>query len=369
MRVTIDKLDHHGRGITKIDGVTTFVSDALPSEEIEIEIIKEKKKYNEAKLMNVISASSDRRDVLCPYYEFCGGCNIMHMNYEFQLKFKKDKIEDILLRYAGLNVEVSIEPSNEYHYRNKITVHNDGKTMGFKKEKSNEIIKIDKCLISDDKINGYLNSIRDFSGEEFVIRTNGKDVISSKDDKMLMMTVNDMKFRIDINSFFQVNSYICGKVFEYILENINKCNVALDLYSGVCTLGILISKKTNKVYSIEVNSYSYANAKENLKLNNVNNVVLMNGKVEDIIKKIEDKVDLIVCDPPRSGMDKFTIETILKMEPREVVYMSCDPITLARDLSLLKEKYNLVKIKAFDMFPNTYHVESVVLLSLKTIQN
>ena len=117
-----------------------------------------------------------------------------------------------------------------------------------------------------------------------------------------------------------------------------------------------------------MNKYSYKNAKENIKLNKVSNIILMNGKVEEEIKKIDEKVDLIICDPPRSGMDKFTIETILKMKPKELVYMSCDVITLARDLNILKEEYDLVKIKAFDMFPNTYHVESVSLLSLKTLE-
>ena len=162
MKVIIDRLDHQGKGITKVNNVTTFVSGALPGEEVEIDIINEKRKYNEAKLIDVVSSNPARREVLCPYYEICGGCNIMHMNYESQLEFKKNKIEDILYRYAGITTKVSIEESNEYNYRNKITFHSNGKTIGFKKEKSNEIIKIDNCLIADNRINDYLTNISDF---------------------------------------------------------------------------------------------------------------------------------------------------------------------------------------------------------------
>ena len=176
-----------------------------------------------------------------------------------------------------------------------------------------------------------------------------------------------MKFRIDINSFFQVNNYICSKVFDFIENNIDETNVALDLYSGVGTLSILASKNAKKVYSIEVNNSSYNNALENIKLNNISNISLMHGKVENEINKIKEKVDLIITDPPRSGMDSLTIETILKMLPKKIIYMSCEPSTLARDLNLLKENYELKKVKAFDMFPNTYHVETVCILKIKDI--
>ena len=158
-------------------------------------------------------------------------------------------------------------------------------------------------------------------------------------------------------------------MFDFILESIEETNTALDLYSGVCTLGILASKKARKVYSIEMNKYSYENAKENLRLNNINNVVLMNGKVEEEIKKIDEKIDLIISDPPRSGMDDFTINTILEKEPKQLIYMSCEPMTLARDLNILKKKYDIKKVKAFDMFANTYHVEIICLLMRKTQEN
>ena len=367
MKVYIKDLDYYGRGVAK-DNKTIFVKNALPGEEVEIRYTKEKKDFDEAVTTNVVKHSKNRRIVKCPYYELCGGCNIMHMDYDYQLEFKKNKIKNIIKRFANLDVDLNIEPSNEYNYRNKITLHNNG-ILGYKKDSSNEIVPIEKCLIAKEEINEYLKSIKEYNDEELIIRTNDKGkIISNLKDEYLVEEINGLKFRIDINSFFQVNNYICSKVFDFIEDNIDETNVALDLYSGVGTLSILASKNAKKVYSIEVNNSSYNNALENIKLNNISNISLMHGKVENEINKIKEKVDLIITDPPRSGMDSLTIETILKMLPKKIIYMSCEPSTLARDLNLLKENYELKKVKAFDMFPNTYHVETVCILKIKDIK-
>lgn len=361
----IKDLDYYGRGVAKINNKTIFIKNALPDEEVEIEYTKEKKNFDEAVATSIDKENSYRRKAPCPYYGTCGGCNIMHMDYDYQLEFKKEKVKNIIKKLAGLDINLDIEPSNEFNYRNKITLHNNG-TLGYKKESSNDIIRIDKCLIVKESINNYLKEIKDFDKEELVIRTNDNDeIISSVTEGYIIEEINGFRFRIDINSFFQVNNYICSKIFEYINENISEVQNALDLYSGVGTLSFIASKKAKRVYSIEVNDSSYKNALENIKLNNITNVVAMHGKVEDKIKEINAKIDLIITDPPRSGMDAFTIETILKMLPKEIVYMSCEPSTLARDLNLLKDKYEIKSIKAFDMFPNTYHIESLLVLERK----
>ena len=139
----------------------------------------------------------------------------------------------------------------------------------------------------------------------------------------------------------------------------------LDLYSGVGTLSIVASKKAKKVIAIEVNKNSYKNALINLELNGVDNVDFMCGKVEDLIDKINVKPDVIITDPPRSGMDKKTINIIKEYLPNKIIYISCEPMTLARDIKLLSENYTLNKVKCFDMFPNTYHVETFCVLERK----
>ncbi len=373
MSIIIKDLDYYGRGVAHANGKTVFVKNALPGEEVEIKYTKEKKNFDEAVAISIEKGSDYRRKAPCPYYGICGGCNIMHINYDYQLEFKKAKVKNIIKRLAGIDVDLDILPSNEFNYRNKITLHNNG-VLGYKKDSSNEIVPIEKCLLAKEQINEYLKTIEDYEHEELIIRTNDKnEIISSLKEGYIIEEINDYKFRIDINSFFQVNNYICSKVFDFISENTKEVENALDLYSGVGTLSFIASKKAKRVYSIEVNDNSYINALENIKLNNIKNVTIMHGKVEDKIKEINSNIDLIITDPPRSGMDTFTIETILKMLPKEIVYMSCEPSTLARDLNFLKNKYNIKNIRAFDMFPNTYHVECVSLLclkdTLKTLKN
>lgn len=364
MKVLITDLNHEGEGITRVDNKVVFVKYALPGEEVDIDIIKNKKNYSIGLLKEVIIPSKERICNKCPYYYICGGCNLAHTTYDNELSFKKSKVKNILSKYAGISIDLDIVSSNKrYNYRNKITLHKQNNKIGYMKEKTNLIIPIDKCLIANDLINNEIKTIKS-NNEQIVLRTNGKEVIFDNNSS-LIMDVNEYKFKIDINSFFQVNTYILEEIFKYMEHIIDNSNLILDLYSGVGTLSLMASKKANKVVGIEVNKYSYLNALENIKLNKISNVEFIHGKVEDNIKNIKEKVDLIITDPPRSGMDKKTINVIKELKPEKIVYMSCEPITLARDLNSLKELYELKSIKLFDMFPCTYHVESVCLLERK----
>lgn len=365
MIVKIENLDHNGRGITRVNNKITFIKNALSGEIVDIKIIKEKKNYNEGEVVHLIEKSKNRIIPKCPYYNECGGCDLMHMDYSFQLKFKEEKVKNILKKYANLEPQIEIYPSNkEFNYRNKITLHEQNKKVGFMKKSSNEILEIKECKIADEKINEYIKKLNTKVKEELIIRTNEKgDIISSLDNKPLIIKINDLNFYIDINSFFQVNSYICSLIFNFILENITKVNCCLDLYSGVGALSLVASLKANKVYGIEVNEYSYKNALKNLELNKINNVKFTHGKVEEKIKDIKESIDLIITDPPRTGMDMNTIKVIKEYKPKDIIYMSCDPMTLARDLSHLKDIYELRKLAIFDMFPNTKHVECVCVLN------
>lgn len=363
MSVVIKDYDHFGRGIAFVDGKITFVLDGIKNEEVEIEITKETKKYNEAKIIKILNKSDKRITPVCKYYDVCGGCNLMHMSYDEEIFFKKEKVENILKRYANVDINVEIEKSNRYNYRNKITLHSDGKNMGY--INNNKIVNIENCKIANDTINNYLNK-NNYKSDKLIIRCNdNNEVISSVEKGYIYERINDYIFRIDVDSFFQVNNYITSKVFNYIDSLFDKSNCSLDLYSGVSTLGILISKKSDRVISIEENKSSYLNAKENIRINNINNITLINAKVEDVIDSINEKVDLIITDPPRKGMDKITISAIKRFKPNKVIYMSCDPMTMARDIKLLSDDYKLKSVKVFDMFVCTYHVESICVLERK----
>ena len=358
MIVKIESLNHQGLGITRVNDKVTFVEQALPGETVDRKVTEEKKKYNLAKIQTIIEKNPNRIEPICPYYEECGGCDFGHVNYETELKYKKEKVENILKKYAHIDVNIEITPSDKvYNYRNKITLHKQNEKIGLVKKNSSEVIEIKECKLVDEKINEILHN----KPKEGIIRTNGKEIISNENEN-ITINIDKYKFKVNLNSFFQINPYTYEKMFNHIKKLISSNDVLLDLYSGVGVFSILLSENCKKIYGIEINENSYKNALENKKVNNLENITFMLGKVEDNLPKINEKIDTIIVDPPRSGLSKTTIKQIINVNPKKIIYISCNPMTLARDLNLLNNNYKLECIKAFDMFPRTNHVECVCVL-------
>lgn len=358
MIVKIESLNHQGLGITRVNDKVTFVEQALPGETVDIKVTEEKKKYNLAKIQTIIEKNPNRIEPICPYYEECGGCDFGHVNYETELKYKKEKVENILKKYAHIDVNIEITPSDKvYNYRNKITLHKQNEKIGLVKKNSSEVIEIKECKLVDEKINEILHN----KPKEGIIRTNGKEIILNENEH-ITINIDKYKFKVNLNSFFQINPYTYEKMFNHIKKLISSNDVLLDLYSGVGVFSILLSENCKKIYGIEINENSYKNALENKKVNNLENIDFMLGKVEDNLPKIKEKIDTIIVDPPRNGLSKTTIKQIININPKKIIYVSCNPMTLSRDLNLLNSNYNLESIKAFDMFPKTNHVECVCKL-------
>lgn len=386
----IESLDHQGRGITYSNGKVIFVENALPTEEVLIKVLEDKKKYSNAIVTKYNSYSKERIDVECPYYDICGGCNISHLNYENQLKFKEDKLKNILLKYSNLNVSSKvIKSDNEFYYRNKISLKiNDNKWVYYKENTHNHI-EINHCMISKESINKILKSKNLFNikNGEITIRSNYNDEILinietdskyeidinklKKDNKIAGIIANDeviynqdfffekideYLFKVNYKSFFQVNLNILDKVFELIKQK--EYQNIIDLYCGVGTLGIPIKKE--KLYGIEITP-SINDAVYNCRLNKQKNNSYILGDSSKI-KEIEDDIDLIVVDPPRKGINNKTLDHIIAKKASNIIYMSCDPITLSRDLNMLKEHYEIKNVYLFDMFPQTYHIETVIFM-------
>ena len=387
MEVKIEKQDHFGRGIAFIDKKICFIKDTLPGEIVDIEIVKNKKNFLEGKVNKIIVESKNRIKPICPYFGVCGGCDLMHQEYNEQLEFKKNKVKELLKRFSNIDVDnIKINHSNNLNYRNKIVLHD----LGLYKEKSNDVVSIDKCYLVNDKINDIINRLKEYKINEATIKVSslGKvmlivdgniDIDKFKDidslyinDKLVLgknyieEVINDLTFYIYKDSFFQVNynvmNMLYNKIVDYYKENSNL--KVLDLYCGTGTIGMLISKYCKSVVGIEVNSDAIISAKLCKEINNISNIEFYLGKVEDTIDMIKD-IDSVVVDPPRAGLDNHTIDTILKLNPKSIIYVSCDPTTLARDLNILKDNYSISNIELFDMFPNTYHVESFVVLERK----
>ena len=377
MRVQIERLDHFGRGICYIDSKITFVEDALVGEIVEIEVTKENKNYNTAKVISYIKQSDDRTDPICPYYNECGGCNIMHISYEKQLEFKKNKVKDILTKYGNVpsNKINNIIYDKQFGYRNKITLHSDGEKLGLYSKDSNDIIEIDECYLVNSNINEkikrlkYLDRYNDNPYNEVIIRGTN-DILVSIDGESDKENIKDdllnKKFIISPKSFYQVNQYVVPLLYQKVIDEVKNKNYknALDLYCGSGTIGILISDYVDEVVGVEVNESSYKDALKNKKINNCDNVSFINGKVEDYIDEFKN-YDLVIVDPPRRGLDNHTIDVLLNISPKSIIYVSCDPMTLARDIKILQRSYNVENVTPVDMFPNTYHCESITVLERK----
>lgn len=388
--------NNEGLGIIRNNNKIVFVPFSLPDEVIDYEIIKENKKYDEGKLLKVKNGCNERQDAKCPYYFNCGGCDLMHQKYEYQLNFKVNKVINNLKHISNINIDnVDIESNNEFNYRNHITLSVSSAKIGFYKNHTNEIVDIDYCFISNDKINNVLKEIREFINKyknnnidrisikaynEILINieSNNFNLISEfkefiKFDSLYVngeyvlgkryVTANLDKYKYNVSSrdFFQKNTEMTVKLYSYVKGLLNKDENILDLYCGSGGIGIFVSDKVKSVLGIEIIDDAIKNAKENAKINNVDNIKFIRGKVEDNLDNIKN-IDTVIVDPPRVGLNRNAIDDILKIDANRIIYVSCNSITLARDLNYLKDKYKIESIKLFDLFPNTHHVESVVLL-------
>ena len=403
-QVEIFNLDHQGRGIGRINNKIIFIPNALPGETIEVKIVLEKKNFYEGKINSILKPSDARIKSICPHFDECGGCQYLNVTYENSLQFKQSKVVDIVKKYLQLDIKINpiIKSEDNLFYRNKVTFQ-VADNIGFYKEKSNDLIPIDTCFIADENINELYKIVKDNISlnniTQIIIRSSKKineSMIIFKtndyvDNNKIIQTLkyktdsiyinNELiykkgkivekllgyNFYISPSSFFQVNTLQAEKLYSKALEyaNITNNDLVLDLYCGTGTIGILASKNAKKVIGIELNSEAIRDANKNKELNKVNNIEFYSGDVGKILTKHNYNPQVIIVDPPRAGLDSTSINQILKIKPERLVYVSCDLMTLTRDLKILSEYYNILELTPIDMFPMTAHVESVVKLELK----
>lgn len=443
--VEIDSLGYEGEGVAKIDRYPIFIQGALKGETVKVEIIKSKKKYAYGKLVEIVEKCNERKEPECINYEKCGGCTLMHSNYEGQLNFKYNRVKECIERIGGLNGEIVKYPIGmevPYRYRNKgifsVGLVEDELSIGFLSEKTHEIVNTNSCMLQDEETDKIISVIREWMinysiipakkdgvfleqglirnimirkgfktnevmivlvttdkeipyKEELIIElnkeiTNLKSVIqniNSKDTNLVLGDKNiilwgqdhisdyigNYKFNISTLSFFQVNpiqtEVLYGKALEY--ADLSGNEIVFDAYCGTGTITLSLSQKAKKVYGVEIVEQAIENAVVNAKINEINNSEFYVGKSEEVIPRLIQegiKPDVIVVDPPRKGCDVKLLDAIGEARPERVVYVSCDPGTLARDLKHLESLgYKTVEVQPVDMFPNTKHIENVVKLT------
>lgn len=468
VELTIEDIGVSGEGIGKVDGYTLFVKDTVIGDVVRVKIMKAKKNYGYARLMDIIKPSKDRVEPACPIARQCGGCQIQAMNYNAQLKYKQKLVKDNLLRISGLTEGVDYEMceilgmDTPFRYRNKaqypVGEDKDGNiVMGFYAGHTHSIIACpdDDCMLGHSDNAFILNAVKEWMKEyrvraynenihkgtvrHVLVRTGyhtdevmvclvtkkmlrkeaadglvkaiqklklnvaslvvninkedtnvilGKECITLYGRPYIEDYIGDIKFQISPLSFYQVNPKQTEVLYNKALEFAGlKGNESVwDMYCGIGTISLFLAKKAGKVYGVEIVPQAIEDAKNNAKINNIDNAEFFVGKAEEVVPEFYKKQtgvqsdndstdskeydmtrpDVVVVDPPRKGCDKKLLDTIVSMTPDRIVYVSCDSATLARDLKLLVEYgYKVEKVQPVDQFGNTVHVETVVKLSLK----
>lgn len=432
--IKIHGLGSSGEGVGKLDELIIFVEGALPDEEVLAEIETVKKNYAVGRLVEVVKKSSERVEPFCPLYKNCGGCQLQHLSYPAQLKWKRQQVVDAIERIGKIDsAEIfdTLGMENPLRYRNKMQFP-VGKNLqiGCYARGSHKIIDAQSCMIQNagnDKIlsavrnvakkfnlqpynedthKGFLRHVmgrvgcngelmivlvtaaKNFPNEKNFVRallkeipnvtsiqqnvqTFHNNVILGRDTKILYgkPTIHDkigrLSFNISARSFFQVNTAQAEVLYKTALDfaELHGHETIIDAYCGTGTISLFMAKKTRKVIGIEVVSSAIADAKKNARENNIRNAEFIVGDVVKVLPKILEPADVVIVDPPRAGCDKKVLETFAAMKPDKIIYVSCNPATLARDLKILYELgYLTKKIQPVDMFPFTSHVESVAQL-------
>ena len=471
----ITDLGSTGEGIGKIDGYTLFVKDALIGDKVRVKVMKTKKNYGYARMLEIIEPSEYRVESECPVARQCGGCQLQHCSYEKQLSWKEEKVANCLRRIGGVpvyteekyrkyknaeeqqnaentaesKIPIIMEPilrmDKPVHYRNKaqfpVGYDKDGNPVaGFYAGRTHSIIPQTDCLIQHECNKQIVETVLEFMkkynvtaydekknrgivrhiltrvgkatgevmvclvinakklphSEEFVEmikncginleiksitvninRENTNVILGEKVETLYGQSyiedyIGDIKYRISPLSFYQVNPEQTKKLYQTALEfaDIKEGEVVWDLYCGIGTISLFMAREAAKVCGVEIVPQAIEDAKQNAKLNNITNAEFFVGAAEDVVPTQYEKsggrlrADVVTLDPPRKGCDEKLLDTVVKMAPSRIVYVSCDPGTLARDVKVLTDKgYEVKRVRACDMFGGSFHVETVVLLS------
>jgi 23S rRNA (uracil1939-C5)-methyltransferase len=437
-----DLIAKTGQAVGRSDGMVVYVLGPVPGERARVRIETVKAKYAVGELVELLSRSPDRVEPFCGVFGACGGCQVQHLAYPAQLRWKRGIVENALRRLGGIEdapVAMPIGMANPRSYRNKMALvvttaaspEGDGPTVqfGFYAARTHDIVPIETCPIVmpqlDSAIAGFWDAARDpetrpaFTGAKHVVAraglASGESVVSLTSDRAstqlpalaaklaarlpgvvgignsfeppsenavmgrknatvfgsseMQEAIDGVRFRVSPASFFQVNSEMVGKIFDYLAKQVPNVDRIVDLYCGAGTFALFFAKHGARVVGIEENPHAVREANANALLNGVDEkTAFMNGRVEAVLRTKPGASslaasDVVFLDPPRKGSDEATIDAIVRARVPHVWYLSCNPATLARDLAqLVAGGYRLGAVQPFDMFPQTGHIEALASL-------
>ena len=374
-----------GEATAVVNGHRVFVFGGIPGEEVVAEVFRERRGYVAARVVEVLKPSPHRIAAPCPYFGPCTGCQWQHVSYEAQLQIKRDIVVDALERVGGFDrppVTAALPSLDRYGYRNhaRFTIGKDG-SLGFVNRESRQMVPVDSCMIMDPSVNRILGELQGHCAEtsqlsvrcgvntgDFLVQPTLKtaEVSVATGQKHYVEALRGRRFRVASPSFFQVNIRQLDRLVDLVKEELglSGSELVVDAYAGVGTFALLLAPHARRVIAIEESPAAVEDALANA--NDAPGVEFIRGRTEQVLSELDERPQGLILDPPRKGCHPSALEALKRLKPQRVVYVSCDPATLARDLkSLCRETFFLEKVRPVDMFPQTHHVECIATLTLR----
>jgi 23S rRNA (uracil1939-C5)-methyltransferase len=415
LTVTIEKLIYGGEGLARVAQTTIFVAGAAIGDQLLVRLIEQQKNFWRAAIVTILQPSPDRRVAPCPYNSTCGGCQWQHLTYSAQLTAKALILQDSLRRLGHIDWPlVPVTHAAEFGYRNRAQLKLAAlpRQVGFYQPHSHTICDVAECLLLTPALNRALTTIRNADWEFPTTAYSNLDIASGNSQASdlvaagrkigpfspttIEQTIDDITYRYQPGIFFQVNQLLLPQLVQAVVGSNQQAGVesnpsnpsnhsdqqqahqhgqsdhlAVDLYAGVGLFSLPLARRYRRVLAAEVNKPAVDWAHINMRRNKITNIDFQALSTErwlatigQTLQRQATTIDLLVLDPPRAGVARSALTQIAALQPRQIVYVSCDPTTLARDLRLLIDHgFKLSQLQAFDLFPQTYHVETVATLT------
>jgi 23S rRNA (uracil1939-C5)-methyltransferase len=369
--LSIEKLVYGGEGLARLEGKVVLTPFVLPGEVVRVEVNRAKNDLWRGRLIEVLQPSPSRIAPGCPYFQRCGGCQYQHIDYSMQLEQKREILREVLRRLGKIEFagEIGVIFGEPWQYRNRIQLHLDGGEVGYFGQGSRDFIAIDRCPIASPKLNETIAKINaPQANTALELFTNETEVQVNVVDRVPRSALNALTplgvttpieysgFQVSRNSFFQVNRFLIDRLVECAIGDA-KGEWAVDLYAGVGLFSTKLAGRFSKVTAVESGASSCRDLTHNFAQGAVN------ANVEDYLAGLNERPDFILADPPRAGLGKAVVKDLVRIRAPRLTIVSCDPATLARDVQgLIAGGYSIEKITLVDLFPQTFHLETVVEL-------
>jgi 23S rRNA (uracil1939-C5)-methyltransferase len=451
VEVNVERVVYGGRGLARLNRIVIFVDKAVPGDRVIARVVRVRRDFAEARVVELIEASPHRIVAACPYSSYCGGCSWQLIRYEKQVEYKHGFVQD-LLNHIGhvrdFKLHGVLPALQVFEYRNKMEFSFSDRRWLLPEERNgprdntnfalglhvpgtfDKIVDIEGCLLQREKGNEILREVKRYargsgipvyglrSHQGFwrylvlrhshffdewmvnIVTSDEKDepvhaLASLLKDRFGEVTcvvnnintrkggtavgewerilagegnirerIGGLTFEISVNSFFQTNTPMAERLYESVRDSasLEGKETVLDLYCGIGTVSLFLAPQATRVIGVDISKGAVENAKRNCELNGIDNCEFLCGDVRMVLSQVKVKPQLLVTDPPRTGMHKKVVEGILRLLPERIVYISCNPAAMARDIALLKDRYRVEEVQPIDLFPNTYHVESIARL-------